>query len=178
MNRVPEMRTYVYESMQKVFELQANVYWKEMRTYLIGSVLKKHFTRLAKKSRIQLIEFIGNKEGAYAISLARHYKALGDFYSEVFEIEDAQAAYKKAVQCESGGLTKGVSFLWKGKIEAATEEYKRQRAVIRIQAMYRARKDRMFVDQLREDKVAMAANPFAALQRRIMPQCRTCGVCF
>ncbi|KAJ9466212.1 hypothetical protein DIPPA_00821 [Diplonema papillatum] len=160
-----------------VLGLLADQYWKDVKQQTIGGAMKAHYTSLAAKARQHLIAYLTVLEGDLNPQLAVEYKLLGDFYSEVYDLESARDAYKRATRVECGGIVRGVSFLWKNKLDMANDEFAMQRACIRVQAMFRAWKDRKLVEAMRKDEEESAnLSPFEAAQRRrVLPFCRSCG---
>ena len=176
-----ELHDFLHTQLKLVVDLLADFYYEEMKKQPKGVGLYVHFQGLATAARLQAIAYYKSREPDVTQSkdIAEQYKQLGDLYSAAFLLEEAQEAYSDASRFENGVLVRGVSFLWKGKIDAARDDLALQNATIKIQAMYRAWKDRKYIEVMKKDKEAgVGLTPFeVAMRRRVLPVCPSCGVC-
>lgn len=101
------------------------------------------------------------------------WRCLADFYTQVYEFEKADVAFREATKIEQGGMVRGLSVLWKDKMDQAQMQAREERAAIRVQALFRAWLDRRMVKEMKKDNINLRKDPLA--MRRVLPFCRSCG---
>eukprot|EP01065_Artemidia_motanka_P044255 TRINITY_DN6261_c2_g4_i1.p1 TRINITY_DN6261_c2_g4~~TRINITY_DN6261_c2_g4_i1.p1 ORF type:complete len:597 (+),score=174.61 TRINITY_DN6261_c2_g4_i1:150-1940(+) len=164
---------YLHLKLCNLLETLADTYWMEMRRQELGSSLRKHYLMQAERSRKSLISELAQIHGAEARLIAPQWKCLADFHTEVFNFAEADAAFRQAAKIEQGQMVRGLSVLWKDRLDKAKMQDREERAAVRVQAMFRAWLDRRMVKEMKKDNVNLRRDPLA--MRRVLPFCRTCG---
>ena len=143
--------------------------------------LHRHFQKLATASRLQSIAFYKSRQPGVLLSpdIAEQYKQLGDLYSTACLLKEAEEAFQTASRYENGQLIRGVSILWKAKLQQANDDYQLKKATIKIQSMFRAWRDRKYIEVIKKEKGDEGGlAPYeVAMRRRVLPMCPSCGVC-
>jgi len=166
---------YLHLKLCQLYETLADTYWTEMRKQDVGSSLRKHYMMQAERSRKGLIDELEVIHGKTNKLIAKQWRCLSDFFTETFEFKEADAAFKRYTELESGNgeLSEKAIKNFKGTLKKAQRQDLEERAAVRVQAMFRGWLDRRIVNEMQKDRANLRQNPLAVAT--VLPFCRDCG---